>query len=282
MEHSMKLSDSLRRTVPAPFRRALKRQWTQRYGTFRDQERLGLLDRPSYAYGLLRAADIARYFGHEATTVCEFGVAFGAGLFNMIDLAEKVTAETGIRFRIVGFDTGKGLPAPSSYKDHPEVWSGGDYEMSPEKVLETIDGRAELLLGDIKETVGPFLESLDPAAPLGFISVDVDIYTSAKNSLTCLLGRPDLYLPAVSVYFDDVGHFFANRWCGEFAAIEEFNAENSLRKLDHDWSRRHLDASWWHGMYVCHLLDHPARNAPDPTRPQKMQVGENLPPGVLH
>jgi hypothetical protein len=260
----------------------MRTRWIRRHTTFREQEELGVLKRPAYAYGLLRAADIARYFGYEQTTVCEFGVASGDGLLAMITLAGRVSAETGVRFRIVGFDTGTGLPAPVGYKDHPEIWSAGDYPMLPgAKLAERIRGRAELVLGDIRETVQPFLASLDTAMPLGFIVVDVDIYTSAKHSLMCLLGRPQQYHPAVSIYFDDVGHFFANRWCGELAAIDEFNAANDHRKIDRDRSRRHLQNGWFDGMYVCHMLDHPSRNAADLHRPVKIKAGGNLPPGVL-
>jgi hypothetical protein len=273
---------NVRRLNPRSLYRSMRRRWIERHSTFREQEKLGLLKRPAYAYGLLRAADIARYFGHKETTVCEFGVASGSGLLSMINFADKVSAETGVRFRIVGFDTGTGLPAPVGHKDHPEIWSAGDYPMLPdEKLAEAIRGRAELVLGDIRDTVHPFLASLDPVAPLGFISVDVDIYTSAKHSLMCLLGPPQLYNPAVSVYFDDVGHFFANRWCGELAAIEEFNTESDLRKIDHDHSHRHLRRKWFQGMYVCHILDHPSRNTPDRNRSRKVQAGGNLPRGVL-
>jgi hypothetical protein len=42
------------------------------------EERFGLIEWTHYAYGVLRAADVARYFGLDAVTVCEFGVASGA------------------------------------------------------------------------------------------------------------------------------------------------------------------------------------------------------------
>ena len=65
------------------------------------------------------------------------------------------------------------------------------------------------------------------------------------------------------MYFDDVTFFFANRWAGELAAIEEFNAENSSRKIDIDRSlpggRRDPSAPWYRNMYACHVLDHLAR-----------------------
>src|SRR5688572_26269445 len=81
--------------------------WIARHGTFRDRERFGLISRPNYIYGMLRAADCAKYFGKTRVTAIEFGVASGAGLLNMADLAQLIRAETGIEFRIVGFDTGR-------------------------------------------------------------------------------------------------------------------------------------------------------------------------------
>ena len=76
------------------------------------------ISRPDYLYGMLRAADVAKYFGKQCVTVIEFGVASGAGLLNMADLAPVVEKETGIGLRIVGFDTGvasqpPGLQGPS-------------------------------------------------------------------------------------------------------------------------------------------------------------------------
>ena len=41
--------------------------WVNRTGDFRDREGHGLVERPVYAYGMLRAADSARYFGKKNT-----------------------------------------------------------------------------------------------------------------------------------------------------------------------------------------------------------------------
>ena len=99
-------------------------------------------------------------------------------------------------------------------------------------LLRKLDGRATIVWGDITETVGPFMDSLDGAAPLGFISIDVDIYSAAAAALKCLVGPPHKYIPAVSMYFDDVTFFFANEWSGELLAINEFNDQHKTRKID--------------------------------------------------
>jgi hypothetical protein len=238
-------------------------------GTARQRERYGVLQRASYAYGLHRAANVARYFGYSKVTVCEFGVADGNGLVNMIEVAESLSRETGIGYRIVGFDTGEGLPEVSGYKDHPEIWSPGDFAgPGREGLLKRVAGRAELIFGDINETIQGFTDSITPDAPLGFIAVDVDIYSATRAALRCLGGVPEKYCPAVGIYFDDVDFYFANRWCGELAALEEFNAGSEFRKIDRDrslpGSRPVRDARWYRQMYVCHVLDHKARSNPRP------------------
>jgi hypothetical protein len=252
--------------------------WINKTGDFRARERFGLIERPNYVYGMLRAADCAKYFGLSRVTAIEFGVASGAGLLNMTEAAQLIENETGIGFDIVGFDTGAGLPQIVGFKDHPEIWNPGDFAMEDRAtLLRKLGGRARVIWGDIADTVGPFTESITSTAPIGFISVDVDIYSATKSALKCLLSTPGKYTPAVSMYFDDVSFFFANRWSGELAAIHEFNSENESRKIDHDRSltpRRPVKlAEWYSSMYICHILDHPARQGT--AQRQQLTIGEH-------
>lgn len=216
---------------------------------------------------MLRAADVAKYCGKQSVTVIEFGVASGEGILNMIDLAPIIEKETGIEFRIVGFDTGQGLPSVQGYKDHPELWKIGDFATEDrEGLVRKLGGRAEIIWGDIADTIRLFTKSHSPSAPLGFVSIDVDIYSATKSALQCLTGKPEMYNPGVSMYFDDVGFFFANNWAGELLAIAEFNKEQELRKIGSDRSlpgrRRLATANWYSRMYVCHILDHEVRQKP--------------------
>lgn len=233
---------------------------------FRDRERFGVISRPNYLYGMLRAADLAKYCGKKSVTVIEFGVASGAGLLNMIELAPLIERETNVRLRIVGFDTGKGLPTVEGYKDHPELWTPGDFTNEDrDGLIRRLDGRAEIIWGDIADTVGPFSDAIDEAAPIGFVAIDVDIYSATTQALRCLTRSPEKYTLAVSMYFDDVAMFFANDWCGELAAISEFNIQNNLRKIGIDRSlpgqRPEKTETWYPQMYVCHVLDHELRQA---------------------
>jgi hypothetical protein len=253
--------------------------WVKRHGDFRTRERFGLIDRPNYTYGMLRAADFAKYFGHKCVTVVEFGVASGAGLLNMVALAPQITQETGIEFRIIGFDTGRGLPPVHGFKDHPELWNSGDFAMEDREILvRKLGDKANIIWGDIADTIDPFTSSLDSAIPLGFVSVDVDIYTASKSALRCLTGPAEKYLPGISMYFDDVSFYFANEWSGELAAINEFNQQHELRKIGRDRSlpghRPAKADNWYQSMYVCHILDHEARQKPR-ERPQ-LTIGSHL------
>jgi hypothetical protein len=243
----------------------VSREITRLFGSVRNKEKFGLINRAHYAYSMLRAADVALMVGKKRVTVCEFGVAAGAGLLNMCEIAEILTTETGITFDIFGFDTGEGIPDVSTYKDHPELWSKGDFPMTDHNALrEKINGRATLILGDIKETIGEFISSLSADSPIGCLAIDVDVYTGSVSALKVLnIENPNLLLPAVGVYLDDTRFYFANQWCGELAAVNEFNESNELRKIDIDRSlpgdRPLRQSNFYQQMYVAHILDHPLR-----------------------
>jgi hypothetical protein len=117
----------------------------ERYGDFRTRERFGLITRANYAYGMLRAADMARCFGKKRVTVIEFGVASGAGLLNMVNLAPIIETETGIELRIVGFYTGAGLPPVQGYKDHHKairiIQNFGTRATSQWKIVKRLSAR---------------------------------------------------------------------------------------------------------------------------------------------
>ncbi len=242
-------------------------RWYANHGSFREKEQRGLIRRPHYCYGMLRAADQAKYLGLERIKALEFGVANGAGLENMALLSKLISAETRIDFEIVGFDAAAGLPEVDGYKDHAELWRSGDFTMSDrDALLQRLGSDATVVFGDIRDTIGEFTAALDPSCPVGFVSVDVDIYTATTYALQLFRGPPHNYLPGVSMYFDDTRFFYANEWAGELLAIAEFNAANELRKIGRDRSlpgrRPKPAAAWYESMYVCQILDHECRNEP--------------------
>lgn len=248
-----------------PLHLVLAHYAVQAFGSYRQKIDFDVIDRAQYAYGILKAADYAKSQGLETVTIIEFGVAFGGGLMNMVDISRKVTKETGVRFKIFGFDTGKGLPEPQDYRDHPELYRKGDYPMNFDALSAALPENAELVLGDISETVYDFSKNINPLEPIGFVSIDVDYYSSTKHALKIFeSSNPECYLPITLTYFDDIRLESHNRFCGELLAISELNKRNELRKLEHnrfiESSRRFRHARWIKNMYFLHVLDHPIRS----------------------
>jgi hypothetical protein len=130
----------------------------------------------------------------------------------MVGLAPAVEKETGIKLRIVGFDTGSGLPRVQGYKDHPEIWNPGDFATEDRgKLMAKLHGRAEIIWGDIADNIDSFTDAVEPSAPLGFIAIDVDIYSATNAALRCLTKQPEKYNPAISIYFKRRELFFRKR-----------------------------------------------------------------------
>lgn len=248
------------------------------FGGLRAKAAFDLLARRQHAFGLLKAADEARARGISQLTVVELGVGSGTGFLNLCELATRVTSETGVEFRLAGFDSGEGMPPPVDYRDHPELYKEGWFPMDREALVGSLPANARIHFGPIAETVAPFAAQLDPGAPLGFATLDVDFYSSSKDALHLFGGgRADAYLPFVTVYVDDLSLATHTRFAGELLAIREFNEEHELRKLDWDWNLRHTrvfkHAEWLTHMFKLHVLDHPERG--DLSRPQEIATFEN-------
>ncbi len=234
------------------------------FGSLRSKILFDLYLRPQHAFGLLTAADDALTAGHKSVTVIEFGVANGAGLLNLCALAEKITKETGVAFHIVGFDNASGMPPLRDYRDHPELYQPGWYPMEQPDVLRAkLPPNARLILGDISATVPEFLSALSPDSPIGFVSLDVDYYWSAMEALRLFTAMPEHYLSRVTMYCDDVCSAWHNPWCGELAAIQDFNAEHAMRKISPfnflREERLFKNPKWISQIYLLHVLDHPSR-----------------------
>ncbi len=244
-------------------------------GGFRAKVAWDLVNRPHYAYGLLEAADQARQAGLDSFTAVEFGVAGGEGLLNLCLLAERVKAATGVQVRIAGFDSGQGMPPPVDWRDHPEQFGTGDFPMDQERLSTRLPSNCRLILGPVEETVPKFVRAdLGSTAPLGFVAFDLDYYSSTKQALTLLtdpVAAKYLFLPIL--YFDDVVLPYYCDWAGELLAINEFNAEHPMRKIQPYRflrSRRIFkNARWIDQIFLLHLFDHPRLNIPH--RPRQMQ-----------
>lgn len=232
-------------------------------GSFRSQVDWDVVFRQPYAYGVLKAADLARENGLSSITLIEFGVASGAGLMNMATIADRVSRETGVTFSLHGFDTGIGMPAAVDYRDHPELYQQGDFTMDLDRLQAALGRRATLHIGDLATTVPEFLARLDRTAPIGFVALDLDYYSSTVEALRIFLDDPNCYLPLTVIYADDISLEPHNSACGVMLALDEFNAQVAMRRIEphrffETW-RIFRRATWVKQIMFLHVLDHPRR-----------------------
>jgi len=114
-----------------------------------------------------------------------------------------------------------------------------------------------LVIGDVKDTVTELLNepSIDP---VGFVSFDLDLYSSTKPALEVLRSAKRKTLSRVILYFDDVQLPVSHEFAGELLAIKEFNDETNDVKIDKLRTigyGRPFHESWWLGnIYVAHDL----------------------------
>src|SRR5215472_15330256 len=164
-------------------------------GSFEFRLAFDAFDRPWYAHGMHEAAMLGRKLGLPAISVIEFGVAHGDGLASMEDLARQIRKEVGIQIELFGFDNGEGLPTHGDYRDLPYVWQRGFYKMDVATVRRRLP-TAQLVLGDVGETVPKFIQSAG-FPPIGFLSFDLDYYTSTVAAFRIFQGSDDQFLPRV-------------------------------------------------------------------------------------
>lgn len=239
--------------------------WATLVGSLKSKIAFDVFRLPHYAFGVYEAALRARQLGMKQITVIEFGVANGRGLMAMAKYAEIVQRNLGIKISVIGFDSGAGMPRHEDYKDHPELYLQGDFPMQePGKLQNILPGNTRLVICNLNTDDWSTLVS--PEAPMGFISIDVDYYSSTKNLLEHLMKADSKKLmPNILFYFDDISLDNHNRYQGELLAIDESNAKPSLRKFDPYYSRLKTkqifyNAPWLYHIYQLHVLDHPQRN----------------------
>lgn len=255
----MKFSSILRQIgKEPPFRLFVKLLVTMFVTSVRTKAKWDVSPRPPYLVGVLRAADEAARLGISEISVIEFGVAGGEGLLALQEIADAVEAETKLRIVVYGFDTGKGLPdSGGDFRDHPDCWKSGDFPMDVLLLKQFLSSRSTLVLGDVADSVPAFVEKTQ-RSPIGFIAVDLDLYSSTRAALQILTIPGKLMLPHVPIYFDDVAELHSHRFAGELLAIDEFNAANDTVKID-QWrgisdNRVFPEKGWLKRMYLAHDL----------------------------
>ncbi len=223
----------------------------------------GLIERPHYAYCVYHAAELAALLGIPKISLIEFGVAGGNGLVALERIVDLIRTRSNLptEFEIYGFDTGEGMPVLEGPPDLPYWFQPGQYKMD-EAALRRRLTSAQLVLGDVRETVPKFLEARNHA-PIGAVMIDVDYYSST-NSCLRLFETDDLehhVLPRVHVYLDDIIGKAIEMYGpanGMLRSVAEFNErhENKVISLNQNLvPRAHL--GWRYQIYYAHFFDHP-------------------------
>jgi hypothetical protein len=222
-------------------------------------ERNGDSVRPNYTWGVLQAAHLAKALGIKRISAIEFGVAGGNGLIALETAAEEVGHSLGVEIDVYGFDTGKGLPKAKDYRDLPNLYTESTYSMD-QSALKARLKRAKLILGLIETTLAGFLAT--KPAPVGFVAVDVDLYTSTQDVFKLFETEPAMLLPRIHCHFDDITGFTFADFNGERLAMKEFNENHAMRKISPIYGLRHfvpismMNDQWIDTMYLVHVLDH--------------------------
>jgi hypothetical protein len=212
-------------------------------------------ERPQYLTGILRGAEQALREGTGKMSVVEFGVASGQGLLAMQRLAAAVQSETGVEIDVYGFDTGAGLTPPSGgYRDHPDKWIQGDFPTPDMAGLRAkLSPSTHLILGNVEETVPKFVNETQQH-PIGFVSFDLDYYSSTVHAMKIFSLPKRNHLIHTPLYFDDTLFFEASEYSGERLAIREFNEQDHPVKIDSctvlRFGRPFHDRQWLSAMYV--------------------------------
>jgi hypothetical protein len=215
--------------------------------------------RPSYTWGVLHSVHLAKSLGINRVSVIEFGVAGGNGLIALDRVAEKLESIMGVVIDVYGFDTGVGLPKPKDYRDLPNLYTESSFCMDVEGLKKRLN-KAQLKLGLVENTVPQFIDS--GAAPVAFVSIDLDYYSSTMQAFKILEAGAALLLPRIHFYFDDIMGFTFSEYNGERLAITEFNGSHATRKispiygLKHFLPTQHAQAPWAEQLYMAHIFDH--------------------------
>jgi hypothetical protein len=250
---------------PLPIRIYFFQVLMRKLGTFKQRLKYDAILYPAYAYGMYCAALQAKSLGLNKISAIEFGVGTGNGLIAMEKHAIEIYNLTGVEFEIYGFDSGKGLPKPTDYRDQGYFWNESDFVMDQKK-LENNLSFSNLVIGDIKSTIDTFINDR-LTFPIGFISFDLDYYSSTIASFEIFKINDDLLLPRIECYMDDVSStdlLVASRGTGVLRAIGDFNnstreEKKIFRKKNVSHSRR-IPSSWNKKVYVFHSFDHSKYN----------------------
>lgn len=252
-------ADHPRTGATAASAREFSYDWLNKQLFPRVQSQPGAKLRPSYTWGVMQGLSLARALNIKRVSVLEFGVAGGRGLLALEQVAQALEPTFGVQVDVYGFDTGMGLPKPSDNRDLPNIYSEGRHPMDVPKLKNRLT-RAKLMLGLVKDTIGDFIAA-NPA-PVAFISVDLDYYSSTVDALRVLDASEAMLLPRVHCYFDNIMGLSCGDCNGERLAIKEFNIHHRTRQISPIYGLRYVlpmpysGQVWTEMFFMAHLMDH--------------------------
>jgi hypothetical protein len=80
---------------------------------------------------------------------------------------------------------------------------------------------------------------------------------------------PEILLPRIHCYFDDITGFTFSEFTGERGAISDFNKTHHMRKISPIYGLRYYlpffyaNKCWVEQMYLAHIFDHPLYGVSD-------------------
>ena len=252
---------------PLPLRVELIRYFSRKFNLFGFLTQLDIesLEKPYLAYCMLNAAIQAKGLGIMKISAIEFGICSGDSLTYIEKYSKEIEKLTGVSFNTYGFDMMSGLPKTSiNYKNQLYFWPQGAFKTDLEKLRKNIK-TSTLVIGDIKDTVKTFFDDYEPPV-IGFISFDLDYYTSTLSAFEIFNFSQSNYLPRVECYMDDVSSFnelSASKGTGVLRAIEEFNEKENNKKIykkELVSQFRRFKESWNEKIYVFHDFNHDLYN----------------------
>ena len=168
-------------------------------------------------------------------SIVECGVGPGQSLFEFSVISTRLDKPR----HIYGFDTFRGLPAPTPVDGEWNVVAKGFWNYSQEHV------RDELLLAGLDRDFisanitfieGEFSESIPPlweGEPIALLHLDCDIYESYRVALERLY---NYVTPGGIIAFDEYGY---ENWPGATKAIDEFFEDKPESVIQSPVSERH-------------------------------------------
>jgi hypothetical protein len=213
----------------------------------------GATHRPHYGWCVYHAATQAKAVAPKAVTVIELGVAGGNGLHCLCDNSRQIARKVAIEIRVVGFDSGSGLPASTGRRDILYAWPAGSFQIDRAALERRMGNQTQFVFGNILETVGAWQPN--PQTPLAAVLFDLDYFTSTVNALPVLTKANAL--PRVWCYFDDIcsgPEEAATEGVGEREAIRIFNLSPEREALNDRVSKAysfkgHMPEPWHQQIY---------------------------------